>query len=87
MMVLSWAVIKQIAPETVEVREEANTAQQRTEAAHHAKSRFLATMSHELRTPMNGMAIHWQPPSSQNATLPTDAAGEEFYLFDCGYKH
>ena len=31
------------------------SAQERAEAANHAKSSFLAMMSHELRTPMNGV--------------------------------
>lgn len=41
---------------TVLVRtEDMMIANNKAEAANHAKSKFLATMSHELRTPMNGV--------------------------------
>jgi len=41
---------------TVLVRtEDMMIANERAEAANHAKTNFLATMSHELRTPMNGV--------------------------------
>ena len=41
---------------TVLVRtEDMMIANERAEAANHAKTKFLATMSHELRTPMNGV--------------------------------
>lgn len=41
---------------TVLVRtEDMMIANERAEAANHAKTKFLATMSHELRTPMKGV--------------------------------
>lgn len=41
--------------ETLRYQAELIEAQERAEAAAHAKSAFLANMSHEIRTPMNGV--------------------------------
>jgi two-component system sensor kinase len=49
---------RQLQRTTNELRqteEQLRVAIKETEAANHAKSRFLATMSHEIRTPMNGI--------------------------------
>lgn len=40
----------------LELEKQAALAQEKSERANHAKTRFLATLSHEIRTPMNAIA-------------------------------
>jgi signal transduction histidine kinase len=79
--------IAEAMQELAKARDGAEEAQQRAQAANHAKSMFLANMSHELRTPLNAIIGYSEMLQEDAADMTPEEIGADLRKVTGAGKH